>query len=416
MPAPHQPHDAPATAAPAPVTLQILSVVIFTFLCYLGIGIPLAVVPGYVHHDLGYSSMIAGLAISIQYFATLVTRPLAGRVIDTLGAKKTVQRGLVAALCSGVLLILAAVFQTLPVLGPRYGPPLGLALLIVSRLAMGYAESFCSTGSIMWGIGRVGHANNASVISWNGVGTYGALAIGAPLGVVIDQWLGFIGLGVSVTVLALAGLALAAPKVPAPVTHGERMPFFSVFTRVLPHGIGLALGSVGFGALATFVTLFYASRQWPHAALSLTVFGTLFVGTRLLFANTIRTQGGFRVAIVSFLAEGAGLALIWQAGTPHMALVGAALTGLGFALVFPALGVEAVALVPPASRGAALSAYSVFLDLSLGITGPVAGLIASNAGYPSVYLFAAVAAFLAAALALLLAHRAGGVLQRRTTI
>ncbi|MGI4855746.1 MAG: MFS transporter [Janthinobacterium lividum] len=414
MPAPHQPPDAPVAAAP--ITLQILSVIIFTFLCYLSIGLPLAVVPGYVHQDLGYSSLIAGLAISIQYFATLVTRPLAGRLIDTLGAKKTVQRGLIASLCSGVLLILAALAQTLPLPGPLYGPLLSLALLIVSRLGMGCAESFCSTGSIMWGIGRVGHANNASVISWNGVGTYGALAIGAPLGVVIDQWLGFVGLGVSVTALALLGLALAAPKAPAPVAQGERMPFSSVFSRVLPHGLGLALGSVGFGALATFVTLFYASRQWPHAALSLTVFGTLFVGTRLLFASAIRTHGGFRVAIASFLAEGAGLALIWQAGTPQMALVGAALTGLGFALVFPALGVEAVALVPPASRGAALSAYSVFLDLSLGITGPVAGLIASDFGYPTVYLFAAVAAFLAAALAVLLAHRAGGGLRRRTTI
>ncbi len=44
-----------------------------------------------------------------------------------------------------------------------------------------------------------------------------------------------------------------------------------------------------------------------------------------------------------------------------------------------------------ASRGAALSAYSVFLDLSLGITGPLAGYIAGEFGYGSVFLFAAVA-------------------------
>jgi predicted MFS family arabinose efflux permease len=74
------------------------------------------------------------------------------------------------------------------------------------------------------------------------------------------------------------------------------------------------------------------------------------------------------------------------------------LTGFGFALVFPALGVEAVGLVPPASRGAALSAYSVFLDLSLGITGPLAGYIAGEFGYAQVFLFAAVASALAVVL------------------
>ena len=30
-----------------------------------------------------------------------------------------------------------------------------------------------------------------------------------------------------------------------------------------------------FDSIATFITLFYAARHWPNAALSLTVFGTL---------------------------------------------------------------------------------------------------------------------------------------------
>jgi predicted MFS family arabinose efflux permease len=94
--------------------------------------------------------------------------------------------------------------------------------------------------------------------------------------------------------------------------------------------------------------------------------------------------------------------MLWLAPDPHLALAGAALTGFGFALVFPALGVEAVGLVPPASRGAALSAYSVFLDLSLGITGPLAGYIAGEFGYGSVFLFAAVAAAAAVALSTML--------------
>ncbi len=58
-------------------TLQIIPVVFFTFICYLTIGIPLAVLPGYVHDDLGFSAIVAGAAISVQYLATLASRALA---------------------------------------------------------------------------------------------------------------------------------------------------------------------------------------------------------------------------------------------------------------------------------------------------------------------------------------------------
>ncbi|MCC8401281.1 MFS transporter [Paraburkholderia sp. MMS20-SJTN17] len=375
-------------------TLQIIPVVFFTFLCYLTIGIPLAVLPGYVHADLGYSAVLAGAAISVQYFATLASRPLAGRSADTLGPKRTVSIGLIGCGASGALLLLAAL--------TGHWPVLSLALLVCSRLVLGFGESLCGTGAILWGIGRVGTSNNARVISWNGIATYGALAIGAPLGVAISRSIGFTALGILVIALAALGYYLARLIAPVPVVHGERMSYRSVFTRVLPHGMGLALGSAGFGSIATFITLFYAAKHWPNAALSLTLFGTLFIGARLLFANTIKTYGGFRVAIASFSFECAGLLMLWLAPVPHIALAGAALTGFGFALVFPALGVEAVGLVPPASRGAALSAYSVFLDLSLGITGPLAGYIAGEFGYGSVFLFAAIAAAAAVVLSTVL--------------
>ena len=371
-------------------TLKIIPVVFFTFLCYLTIGVPLAVLPGFVHTDLAFGSVLAGAAISIQYLATLASRPLAGRSADTLGPKKTVSLGILGCGASGVLLLLAILCKE------WHG--LSLAILVLSRLVLGFGESLTGTGAILWGIGRVGTSHNAKVISWNGIATYGALAIGAPLGVALSHGIGYASLGIFVIALGALGYALTRPMAPVPVVHGERMSYASVFTRVLPHGLGLALGSVGFGSIATFITLFYAARHWPNAALSLTVFGTLFVGARLLFANTIKTYGGFRVAIVSFGFECAGLLMLWLAPVPHVALAGAALTGFGFALVFPALGVEAVALVPPASRGAALSAYSVFLDLSLGVTGPLAGYIAGEFGYESVYLFAGVAAAAAVAL------------------
>ena len=375
----------PETQRPMAITLQVVSIVLFTFIGYLNIGIPLAVLPGYVHNHLGYGTVIAGLVISVQYLATLLSRPYASRIIDNSGSKRAVMYGLAGCGLSGVLMLASSWLSATPALS--------LTSLLVGRLVLGSAESLIGSGCIGWGIGRVGAANTAKVISWNGIASYGAIAIGAPLGVVMVEHLGMWSMGVSIMALAALGLALAWPKQAAPIVSGVRLPFLHVLGRVLPHGTGLALGSIGFGTIATFITLYYATNHWENAALCLSLFGASFISARLLFGNLINRIGGFRVAIVCLSVETLGLLLLWLAPSPQLALAGAALSGFGFSLVFPALGVEAVNLVPASSRGAAVGAYSLFIDLSLGITGPLVGAVAAGFGFASIFLFAALAAF-----------------------
>jgi predicted MFS family arabinose efflux permease len=157
--------------------------------------------------------------------------------------------------------------------------------------------------------------------------------------------------------------------------RGARLAFSKVLGRVLLHGLGLTLGTVGFAAIASFTGLYYASRHWTDPALALILFGSCFIITRLLFADTINRWDGFRVAMVSFIVESAGLLVLWSATSHDVALAGAALSGCGFALVFPALGIEALRTVADQNHGAALGVYTAFLDLAMGITGPIAGFI-----------------------------------------
>ena len=116
------------------------------------------------------------------------------------------------------------------------------------------------------------------------------------------------------------------------------------------------------------------------------LFGACFVVTRLLFAGAINLWDGFRVAMVSFILESAGLFVLWSATTHDVALAGAALSGCGFALVFPALGVEALKMVADQNHGAALGVYTAFLDLAMGLTGPIAGAIVGKFGYSAIFL------------------------------
>jgi MFS family permease len=379
------------------LTLRIIATSILIFICYFAIGLQLAVVPGFVHLELGYNPVVAGLAISVQYLATLLSRPVAGRMSDAIGAKRTTLIGLLARAGSGLVFVLSAWLVGHPILS--------LSVLILCRLILGFGESWIATGATLWGIGRVGAAYTAQVISWSGIASFGALAAGAPSGIWLGNHFGLSALGVVTCVAALMALMWAF-RIPAiPILQGKTLGFTQLLSRVFPYGLGLALGGIGFGTIASFVTLYYANRHWQDAGLSLSLFGVFFVAARLLFANSINKWGGYRVAIVSLACESIGLILFWLAWVPTVAHVAAVLAGFGFSLVFPSLGVEAVKNIPAGNSGAALGVYTAFIDLSLGVSGPIAGAIAFFLGYPSIFLFAGVMAGSSTALVMTLYSR-----------
>lgn len=379
------------------ITLQIVSIVIYTFIAFLCIGLPIAVMPGYVHNQLGFSAVVAGLVIGSQYLATLFSRPVAGRICDTIGTKRAIVYGLLGIVVSGVLTAAAVLLEPFT--------DVSLVILIIARLILGGSQGLIGVGTISWCIGQLGAEHTARSISWNGIASYGAIAIGAPLGVVMVDGLGFVSLGLVLMILAGGALLMIRNKAPVPVVRGERMAFWSVFGRVAPYGLSLTLSSIGYGTLTTFITLYYVNRGWEGAAWCLTVFGVCFIVARLFFINAITRFGGFRSAITCMSVETIGLVLLWLSPNTTVALIGAGLTGFGLSLVYPAIGVEAIKQVPNSSRGAGLGAYAVFFDLALAIAGPLMGAIALGMGYGWIFFFAALLSVLALGLTLLLSRR-----------
>lgn len=388
----------PPTPRASSVTLKIVSIVFYTFIAFFCIGLPIAVLPGYVHDQLGFSAVVAGLVIGAQYLATLLSRPLAGRAADGLGTKRTVVLGLIGVGGSGALTLAATLLHGEPVLS--------LSVLVIARLLLGAAQGLVGVATNAWGINEVGAEHTARVISWSGIASYGAVALAAPMGVGMVQLGGFNALGAAL--MALAGVALLCirRKTSAPLMRGERLPFWAAFGRVAPYGVSLTLASIGYGTLTTFITLYYLDRGWNGAAFCLTAFGVSFIVARLLFINAINRLGGFTVALACIATEALGLALVWLAPSTAFTLLGASLAGFGLSLVYPALGVLAISQVPSASRGAGLSAFAVFFDLALALAGPLMGAIALHLGYRWIFCFAALLAVSGLGLVLLLARHA----------
>ena len=126
--------------------------------------------------------------------------------------------------------------------------------------------------------------------------------------------------------------------------------------------------------------------------------------------------GGYRVALWSLIVEALGQVTVWDAPHEIIALAGALLTGLGCALVYPALGVEALKRVLPANRGSSMGAFSAFLDIAYGLAGPAAGLIAGRFSYAAVYLLDGACALLGATLVVIVGRPEGrGHQARRPT-
>jgi MFS family permease len=298
-------------------------------------------------------------------------------------------------------LILAAAAGLFYLLSLRFvhTPETSVAILLAGRVLLGAAESATITGALSWGLALGGPENAGRVMAWVGMAMYAAFAAGAPAGSALYASRGFASIAIATAVLPLVTLLVIAPVravAPLPV---QRPAFTRVLGAVWLPGLGLAFSSVGFGAITTFVALVFAERRWGQAWLAFTALSVAFILARVFLGHLPDRIGGGRVALVSVLIEAAGQAMIWLAPSPALLFAGAALTGFGYSLVYPAFGVEAVRNVPPQSRGLAMGTYTAFLDLALGVANPALGWIARGAGVRSVFLASALTILCGAAVA-----------------
>ncbi|MFN9476054.1 MFS transporter [Acidovorax sp.] len=379
----------------APVSSSVFAglapVVLAVFLGFLSISIPLGALALEVGHHLGFGAATVGWAIGLQSLATLLTRHQAGTLCDQRGPRFAVLLGLPLTACAGLAYVLASV---LPM-----APAASLAVLILGRTVAGLGESLFLTGLMSWGIARVGPARTGAVMSWVGIAIYAALGLGAPLGLAVQPAFGFAGVGVlaCLTPLVAWAIALRLPAVPASGGQ-QRVPFHRVLGLIWRPGLVLALATVPYAAMAAFLTLDYAVHGWPHAGTALLGFSAAYILVRLVGSGLPDRFGATAVAMGSLAFEAVGQLLIWQAGSPAMAVLGATLTGLGFSLVFPAMGVLATRSVPPDLRGRAVGNFIAFADIALGVTGPVVGVATQWFGITMAFLVGAAATCVALAL------------------
>lgn len=363
---------------------HLLPLVAIVFSGFLSIGIPLPALPLHVNGALGYSAAVVGWIVGIQSFATILTRKFAGNYCDRHGPRQSVSLGLPLASAAGLLYLASTFFSD---------PLASIGVLTLGRLLMGPAESLFLTGTMTWGIGRVGIAKTGKVMAWQGIAMFAALGLGGPLGVAIQQQLGFAGIAWTTIALPLVGFAVARCLPALAVTRGnvQGLSFLGALALIWRFGFALALAAMPFAILTSFLVLLYGSYGWQGAGYAILGFSAGYIGVRLFFAHLPDKIGGAKVGAVSVAIELCGQLLLWLAHDPAAALAGSVLTGIGFSLVFPSMGVQALARVPAHSRGIAVACFMAFIDVASGLTGPIVGVVIGWYGYPAAFLASTVA-------------------------
>ena len=376
----------PPAATPRVVPFLARNVAI-VFFAFLAVGAPLPVLALFVHDTLGFGATTVGCIVGIQSIAAVFSRHRAGTFADTKGPRRALLLGLPVAALAGVFYLAAA-------LAP-WSPYARLAILLPGRLILGIAESLFLTGAMSLGIGTLGAARAGTVMSWQGIAMYAALGLGAPLGLFVHAKAGFAGVAALAILSPLLVLPLAVASRDVPVSGGKRVPFYRVVSLIWRQGLVLALATIPFAAMATFLVLAYAARDWSGAGAALAAFGAGYVAVRLVGSHLPDRFGGARTAGWSLAIETVGQAMLWLAPDPAVAFAGALLTGVGFSLIFPSMGVDATRRVPVEMRGRAVGNFTAFFDIAIGLTGPLVGLLVGRLGFQSAFLVGTVATVLA---------------------
>jgi MFS family permease len=346
-----------------------------TFCGLVAVGAVLPVLPRYVDGPLGAGKIAVGVVIGSYAITGLMLRPFAGRFADRRGRKPAVLIGSLLMAAGGFLYLL----------------PLGVGGLIAARLVLGAGEGTVFTAGSAWIVDLAPTERRGRVIGLYGLAVWAGLSIGPLFGELIQHNAGYTPVWIFAGAMPLVG-ALIATRVPDPFRPGKWLEHehHSLIAReaVVP-GAALALGSIGYAAVATFVVLHLDDRGVGHGALVFGAFATMVVLTRLVGGDLPDRVGPARVATAAALVEAVGLTTIAFAHSLPVAVAGALAMGAAFSLLYPSLSLIVVNQVSEARRGAALGTFTAFFDAGVGLGAPLAGAAAALSSYEGSFLLAA---------------------------
>ncbi len=150
-------------------------------------------------------------------------------------------------------------------------------------------------------------------------------------------------------------------------------------------GIVAAFAIVGFVSFSTFVPLYAETIGLRRVGLVFTISSLAIAAARIIFSRAPDVLGPVKAATIAVVITIAGSTLVTVWAAPLGVYLGAAVLAGGMSLQTPSMIPIAVHGVSAQERASAMATFTMFMDVSVALTGPLMGLIVSGFGYRTAF-------------------------------
>ena len=352
---------------------------------FASIGLLIPTLPLYVR-DLGGSPIDVGLIVGVFSFGVLVVRPVVGRLLDTRGRR--------------VVLILGSALAA--VMAPLYLWLTAVGLLVAVRVIHGVGLSAFTGGWVTLATDLSPPERRTEFMGYLSAATTLAFAVGAPVGIEIANRLGYAALFWTVSGTAVISAALAAalrePQRPSAVTQPGHYRAAIARRQVVVPAVTLLLATTTIGAVFAFLPILLEQRRPNDFSLFFVVHAVTSVVVRVIIGRAARAIGDRPMVWTGLVIHALGIASLPLIQGRASMIGAAALFGMGFAILWPALYGLVANDAAEAARGMVLSFFLAAFDLGMGVGALVSGPIVAQAGIPALMNGMAVVPLVAVAL------------------
>lgn len=346
------------------------------FFVFLGFQMTLPTIPLYVK-ELGGNDQMVGIIVGIFTFSALLLRPYAGHALESKG------RGFVYVIGLSIFVLSMSI----------YGFVASIFLLGFLRIIQGAGWGFSTTAGGTIATDIIPAHKRGEGMGYFGLSGNIALALGPALGLSLMGMISFQSFFLICAALGLIALlfslGIGYKKVEA-VEEKTRPARFDVIEKTaLKPSILMFFITATFGGIATFLPLHALEKNVEGIELYFLVYAVFLMISRTFAGQIYDKKGHIYVFLPgTFMILTAMFLLAWLPSTLVL-MIAAAIYGLGFGTVQPALQAWAVDKAEANRKGMANATFFSFFDLGIGIAAITFGIIASTINYASIYIASA---------------------------
>ncbi len=370
---PSLPHG--ATESPLWTRAFILTTLSNLFL-FTSFQMLIPTLPIYVERN-GGDELAVGLVIGIFTVSALLTRPFAGKALDTLGRRKVMVIGLII-----FILSMAGYYWVTTIF-------LILSLRVIHGVGWGITTT--TFGTVISDI--IPPERRGEGMGYYGLSSTLAMALAPLFGIWLMEKSGFGWLFFLCTLLAIFSFLISQtihyPDVPASASveeNKQRSKLDDLLEKkaLFPSFLAMMLG-VTYGGIVTFITLFGQEAGIVNVGWFFLANALMVMLVRPIAGKLFDRRGHVWILLPGAFFTIAGLLLLSYSSSVPSLIFASLFYGIGFGAIQPTLQAWTINRVAVNRRGAANGTFFSGFDLGIGAGAMALGFVAKSASYAAMY-------------------------------